>query len=227
MSSFDTQHINVPVFAGQGTNAVNSPSTRERALRDASSSNGSLLLAACHEAFHNELATLSSTEVAASGIDPSDFEKPQSLLHLPREQYSTNPIITGTTLTMIQTLRYLALIESYASPSTSFITSLAQNVLYSLGVMGFSSGVIAACVVGTSGSSLEYIAHAVEAFRLSFWIGIRSQEYRLSAVGPVGPLDDESPRPWSLVFLGMGRQAALDAIKVFASAVSDCASMSG
>ncbi|KAA1469652.1 polyketide synthase [Dentipellis sp. KUC8613] len=210
------QHLNVPVFAGHGTTAINSPQTRERASRDASSASGSLLLSACYDAFQSELASLSEAEAKAAGVDSRDFDKPELLLSLPQERYLSNPIISGITLFLVQTLRYLAFIESYlASTSQPFASVLASNRAHSLGVLGFSSGILPACVVGTSISTLEFITNAVQVFRLVFWIGVRAQLYKVAALESVESLGDDAALPWSLVFLGMGRQQAEDAVKQF------------
>ncbi|KAI0064076.1 ketoacyl-synt-domain-containing protein [Artomyces pyxidatus] len=209
-------HIDVPVFAGHGTASANSLPTRERALRYASSPSGSLLLSSCFDAFHAELATLSPADAHAAGVDAADFFNPHSLLAVPPEKYVHNPVISGSGLFLIQALTYLNLVESYANQlgTSSFASSLEKNRTHGLGVLGFSSGILPACVVATSASTLEYLSHSVSAFRLAFWIGVRTQLYRRSALEAARASSDDT-RPWSLVFLGLGHQAVEDAISQF------------
>ncbi|PBK66294.1 ketoacyl-synt-domain-containing protein [Armillaria solidipes] len=202
----------VPVFAGHGTTAINSTSLREGATADASSPSGALLLDACHYAFNVELSTLSPSEALAVGIDPDHFKDPKSLLLLPsHEPYLTNSVVTAATLFLVQTLRYLASVQ--ASSSTSFASTLQTNSEHGLGIVGFSSGILPACVVGSSETTLEFISNAVETFRLAFWIGVRLQIHKAAVQTP--ELLGESPLPWSLAFLGMSHAAAESAIQSF------------
>ncbi|KAK0194332.1 hypothetical protein F5146DRAFT_1035319 [Armillaria mellea] len=193
----------VPVFAGHGTTAINSTSLRERAVTDASSPSGALLLDACHYAFNVELSTLSSSEASAVGINPDHFKDPKSLLLLPsHEHYFTNSVVTAATLFLVQTLRYLVSVQASSSVSD-----------HGLGIVGFSSGILPACVVGSSETTLEFISNAVETFRLAFWIGVRLQVHKASVETP--ELLGESPLPWSLAFLSMSPAAAESAIQSF------------
>ncbi|KAL0948282.1 hypothetical protein HGRIS_010876 [Hohenbuehelia grisea] len=204
--------LDVPVFAGQGTTAANSPKTRGQAQRDAATPNGSLLLAACFEAFHQEISSLSEEELAQTDIDIADFKTHESFLAVPSERYQSNPIITGTTLFLIQSLRYIAFIEALGVSTdslTPFSDVLKRNLEHGLGVLGFSSGILPACVVGTSFSAITFLTHAVEAYRLAFWIGVRTQSYRSANVGEGASL------PWSLVFMGLGKKTAEEAIANF------------
>ncbi|KAK0498692.1 hypothetical protein EDD18DRAFT_1153287 [Armillaria luteobubalina] len=202
----------VPVFAGHGTTAINSTALRERAVADASSPSGALLLEACHYAFNVELSTLSPSEASAVGINPDHFKVPKSLLLLPsHEHYLTNSVVTAATLFLVQILRYLAFVQ--ASSSASFASSLQTNSENGLGIVGFSSGILPACVVGSSETTLEFISNAVETFRLAFWIGVRLQVHKASVEAP--ELLGESPLPWSLAFLDMSHAAAESAIQSF------------
>ena len=204
--------LNIPVFAGQGSAAANSPAARTQALSDAASSAGSLLLATCFQAFHCELYSLPQSLV--SGIDLSDFRNKNDLLHIPAERYLNNPIITGTTLFLLQSLRYLAYVESSAAAEdslTPFSDILKGNLEHHLGILGFSSGVLPAVVAATSFNMISYISRSVEVYRLAIWIGIRTQQYRHQTI-----LDD-SPAPWSLVFLGLDNKSAEEAITAFNS----------
>ncbi|KAF7320598.1 hypothetical protein HMN09_00144300 [Mycena chlorophos] len=196
--------IDIPLFAGQGTSAASQTTARQQALRDASAASGagSALLAACHEAFHAELASLPAHE---RGVDLADFPTPSTLLQSPAldtGKYAGNPILSGTTLFLVQTLRYLRLVEQeqqqQATPAP-FRDALAR---YGHGVLGFSSGVLPACVVAASPDLGAFIANSVQAMRLAVWIGVRGREY--AAVGAGGA----TGLPWSVVILGASREDA-------------------
>ncbi|KAG5644334.1 Type I Iterative PKS [Asterophora parasitica] len=209
--------LHLPVFAGQGTTAAAAPQTRQRAILDASSRSGSILLSACHEAFHRELSSLSAPETLHVAVDIADFSKPEDLLSWPEGRYLQNPVISGSTLFLLQTLRYLSFIEETGISSdslTPFSDVLKKNSEHGLGVLGFSSGILPACVVATSTSTFSYISTAVEAYRLALWVGIRSQLYRRDTL-KCGSLNLDTKLPWSLVFIGMSRMEAEVAISSF------------
>ncbi|PBK92884.1 putative polyketide synthase [Armillaria gallica] len=215
--------IDVPVFGGQGTAAANSPQARQQALLDASSPSGSVLLAACHATLHAELETLSSTELSQVNIDLSDFQTKESILALPTERYLHNAVISGTTLFLLQTLRYLAYIDASVASNgslTPFSDVLKPNSVHGVGVLGFSSGILPAAVVATSFSSVSFLSHAVEAYRLAIWIGVRAQIFRRTTLSGSFPEVVHSS-PWSLVFLGLNKEAAEVAISDFAKTITE------
>lgn len=217
MTSSGTSQLDIPVFAGQVTAAANSSQTRQQALHDASSPSGSILLSSCYEAFYTELSTLTPDQLEQVDIDISDFKTPNSLLSIPADRYMHNAVISGTTLFLIQSLRYLAFAESAGASINSltpFSDVLKRNLEHGMGVLGFSSGILAACVVGTSLSTVVYISRAVEAYRLAFWIGLRTEMYRLVTSSADG-VEFDSSLPWGLVFLGMSKQVAEEAITNF------------
>jgi hypothetical protein len=221
-----TSALHIPVFPGQGTIAAFSAQTRQQALYDASSPSGSTLLSAYHETFHAELSALSPSDLQNIDIDTTHFTKKESLLALPKESYTNNPIISGPSLLIIQTLRYLAFIEATASSANSltpFSDLLKPNLEHRVGVLGFSSGILPACVVGTSFSTISYISRAVEAYRLSVWIGIRTQLYRRTTLDAAF-IDTDSTLPWSLVFLGMSKITAEESITNFNKVALRCSS---
>ncbi|KII86717.1 hypothetical protein PLICRDRAFT_177466 [Plicaturopsis crispa FD-325 SS-3] len=214
--------LNVPVFAGQGTSAADSRQTREQALRDAASPSGSLLLSSCFEAFHREIDSLTAAQIERLGIRVCDFTTPDTLLSFSSDRYLHNALLSGTTLFLIQSLRYLAFVESTLIPSSSFLPlhdGLKANKTHGLGVLGFSSGILCASVVATSTSTLSYISHSVEAFRLAFWIGFRTQNYRTDYMERITGID--STHSWSLVFLGLSHAAAHQAIIDFQASNSN------
>ena len=209
--------LHIPLFPGQGTTAAYSPQTRQQALSDASSPSGSTLLSAYHEAFHAELSTLSASDLHNIDVDTTDFIRKESLLELPKERYASNPIISGPSLFIIQTLRYLAFIEATSSSTNSltpFSDLLKPNLEHGLGILGFSSGILPACVVGTSFSTVSYFSRAVEAYRLSVWIGVRTQLYRRAALDAAF-IDRDTSLPWSLVLLGTSKTKVEESIMNF------------
>ena len=214
--------LNVPVFAGQGSPAANSHKTRSQALLDAASSPScSFLSASCHEAFHCELSSLSTAELNLVGVDLTDFSSRDSLLSDLPDCYSNNAVISGTMILLVRALRYLAFVESTCAsngPPVPFNDHLKGNAEHGIGILGFSSGILAACVVGTSVSTLHYISRSVEAYRLAIWIGVRTQQYRKEILTCL-PSSAHS-LPWSIFVLGLSREAAEQSIADFKTDVS-------
>lgn len=212
-----SQSLCIPIFVGQGTNAANSTATRNQALSDAALPSCSVLLAACFQAFVSELSTLTSPFLDDIHVNPSEFATKESLLMLQDERYLYNPVITGPTLFLMQVLRYLAFTEEgrwSTKPHEPFSNILKSNKKHGIGILGFSSGILPACVVGSSNSVIEFISRAMEVFRLTLWIGIRSQLYRKKTLSLCIPSVQPS-LPWSLVFFGLNRQAAEAALDKF------------
>ncbi len=206
----------IPVFAGQGTNAASSPATRQQALSDAKLPCCSVLLVACFQAFVSELLTLSSSALDEIQVSLSEFTTKESLL-AQDERYLYNPVITGPTLFLVQVLRYLAFTEGDGGSTkshASFGDILKSNKKHDVGILGFSSGILPACVVSSSNTVIDFISRAVETFRLALWIGIRSQLYRKKTLSLCTPSVQPS-LPWSLVFFGLSRQAAEAALEKF------------
>jgi hypothetical protein len=211
--------MDIPLFAGQGSGTRTLSAARTQALQDARSSAGATLLAACYESFHVELASLSPHELSATGIDLRDFTSPDSLLgnaETDLKNYQHNPILSGTSLFLAQSLRYLAFVQQglvsqsgvAATPSLSpFTAALARTHAF----LGFSSGILPACIAVSSSNLVSYISNAVEGFRLALWISVRAQEYRVEALAAARlepDIQDENSwnaAPWSLVLLGASK----------------------
>ncbi|KDQ12500.1 hypothetical protein BOTBODRAFT_34463 [Botryobasidium botryosum FD-172 SS1] len=188
------------VFDGQGTPASSAAQTTQIALNDAASPLGNVLLTACHEALLKELSSLTEEELGQAGVSATDFQKPTDLIeHTPERR--ENPVIANIALCIIQFLRYLSNRDS--APQTH------------LGVVGFSSGMLPAAAVASSSSISTFLFNAIETFRLAFWIGIRSQLWRLAALAD-SPKETISS-PWSLVIFGVGRESVQAAIDSFTS----------
>ncbi|PFH47919.1 hypothetical protein AMATHDRAFT_6301 [Amanita thiersii Skay4041] len=216
-SNDNSQLLYIPIFPGQGSAVANSRETRQLAMLDAELPACSVLLSACHQAFIAELSTVPPFEFSHLDLVLSDFAEKQALLKLPDQRYASHPVVTSPTLFLVQILRYLAFIEEIGVSTgslTPFSDILRCNTKYAVGILGFSSGILAACVVGSSVSLASYIAHAVEGFRLSIWIGIRTQLYRNRVLADRFPKTAPS-LPWSLVFFGLSLQTAEAALTKF------------
>ncbi|KAI0304291.1 hypothetical protein B0F90DRAFT_1809157 [Multifurca ochricompacta] len=192
------ERLNIPVFSGQGTTSINSRGVQGEALISSSSSAGGLLLSSCFEAFHSELSSLSAVDLEMTGVKLPDFDRPSALLVVSSEKYYCNPVISGSRLFLIQTLIYLEWATRITeAASNTFATLLERNRRYGIGLIGFSSGIITACVAGTSATILDFLSNAVSAFRVALWIG------------------QNDNRSWSCVLFGIGRRAAEEAISQF------------
>ncbi|KAJ7482959.1 putative polyketide synthase [Mycena galericulata] len=209
--------MDIPIFAGQGTSGASTARARTQALEDArGSTSGATLLAACHEILHAELASLDAPLLARAGIHLADFRAPETLLEAQAgARYRHNPIISGSALFLAHALRYLRFIEGAAAAGGS-LTPFTDILRRSNDVLGFSSGILAACVVAASADLVGYLSHAVQAYRLALWVGVRTQLYRAKILEQVQvPLDEDAP--WSLVVLGVDKAEAEQLVKGFQS----------
>ncbi|KIK51473.1 polyketide synthase [Collybiopsis luxurians FD-317 M1] len=197
--------LNIPIFDGQGTSANKYSAACRQALEDARRASGSLLLKSCHETFLEEYAALTSSQLSNIALDIATFPTPESLLSSLDEKSLENAVVAGTSIFLIQALRYLSYVEAVAFTSGSmapFADILHDNIQHQVGIAGFSSGVLAAWLVATSRNRMSYLSHAVEIYRLAFWIGVRAQLYRAEALQATSSLKWQS-EPWSQVFLGI------------------------
>ncbi|KAG1727831.1 polyketide synthase [Suillus lakei] len=215
MENHTSPPVVVPLFPGQGSSSGALALALQQALRDIRSPSGHLLLASCHEAFHAEVLKLSGDELNETRISLVDFQEATSLLSS-SSLYQNNPIISSISLFLIQALRYLA----HFSGSPTEPNGRSTFADHSLGVTGFSSGIITACVVGASNSVLTFMSNAVEAFRLAFWIGVRSVQHRTKELQSASGFPDTG-LPWSVVCIGLSRADVLGFISDFESK-NDC-----
>lgn len=199
----------IPIFAGQGSLALFSPKARTVATKDASSASGSLLLNATYHAFIGELSSLTGEQRTAIGVDLADFPTPQSLLE-PKEKYQSSCVLQGTSLCLFQLLRYLSYVET--TPEISFDNA---STTFSE-VAGFCSGSLAAAVVASSHTTVDFLSNSVEAFKLAVWIGYETELYRLSE----RPEGEKELLSWGLVVFGWTREVALERIAAFNKTVS-------
>ncbi|KAJ6485560.1 putative polyketide synthase [Mycena sanguinolenta] len=200
--------MDILIFAGQGTTTS---AARTQALHDALSPSGATLLCACHQTFHSELASLPPSQLSIAGIDFEDFKSKDSLLNAPGSRYHHNPIISGTTLFLFQSLRYLSFVEASAVTENS-LAPFSDVLGRSHCVLGFSSGILPACVVSSSSDLVSYISYAVQAYRIALWIGIRTQIYRVTTLHD-GTITDSSQ--WSFVVHGISKNEAEELLQGF------------
>lgn len=111
----------------------------------------------------------------------------------------------------MQIIRYLAFVESWNQPTNSttpFQDILIGNAAHGFGLLGFSSGIIPACVAASSSTTMDYVNHSTQMYRLVIWIGIRCQLYK------VRNQSAQSHLPWSCVFFRLTKEEADKRISV-------------
>ncbi|KAF8962959.1 polyketide beta-ketoacyl-synthase [Flammula alnicola] len=210
----------LPVFGGQGMSSFDPGNRCNELSHFAASPSRTVLLDACHAAFHAELASLSPEGLRNVDICASDFKDKDSILYPTNQQYLDNPAFSGPILLLIQSLRYLAYVEETFDSVQSqgpCMNVLRSNIDHGVGILGFSSGILSACIVATSSSVPSFILHSVEAYRLALWIGIRSQIYRGRLLNL--PYRGHDPRPWGLMVLGISKDDAQKAVGCFNEAL--------
>lgn len=178
-----TPTIVLPVFGGQGVLSFDPEGASKCLALYTSFSSGAVLYAACYDAFHTELRSLPSDLVEKVGICACDFKKRGSVLNPIHEQYLLNPVVSGTTLLLQQALQYLFFVEKFESETKedcSLGNKFYLNTPHKVGILGFSSGILAAAVVAASRTKIDFIKHVVEAYCLAFWIGVRVHLYQLT-----------------------------------------------
>ncbi|KAJ3918687.1 polyketide beta-ketoacyl-synthase [Lentinula edodes] len=230
MSSLSRPRLLVPIFAGQGSTPSTHSSYINSTIRRSQHGLCATLLTICHEAFIDELSSLSALELTQAGVDPNDFRSPETLLTMWMSRFPHNALISSSALVLMQLLQYLSFVERFGAENGSlrpFADLLIGHSKSSVGILGFSSGIVSACVVASSNSAKSYLSFALEAYRLALWIGIRCQLYRF------GTSNADTTLPWSVVFLGISTEEAQEAISNFGSlyitAVMDdhCVTVSG
>ncbi|KAJ4000729.1 polyketide synthase [Lentinula boryana] len=217
MSPSNRPQLFVPIFAGQGSTPSTLSSYINSTVRRSQRGLCSTFLTVCHEAFLDEISSLSVLELAQAGVDPNDFRSPETLLTMWLSRYPHNAVMSSSALILMQLLQYLSFVEDFGAENGSlrpFADLLSGQTTSSVGVLGFSSGIISACAVASSDSAKSFLSWALEAYRLAFWIGIRCQLYRF------GTSDADTILPWSVVFLGISAEVLQEAISNFRSQMS-------
>jgi hypothetical protein len=181
------------VLDGQGIPITTSLQTTKIALRDAQAPLGRAILLSCYQAFIADYGSLSQQEQLDSGLTLEDCPRPESLLELPRRT-PHNAIVGNVHLYLVQILRYVA----------QFDTCVALETSADVGILGFSTGMLAATVIACASTIPNFIAHSTEAFRLAFWTGLRAQQYANRA-HPYIESSDPKSASWTLVIVGPTR----------------------
>ncbi|KAF9525894.1 hypothetical protein CPB83DRAFT_941246 [Crepidotus variabilis] len=143
-------------------------------------------------------------------LSAEDFQERGSILNPRNESYLHNPIVSGTTLVLRQSLQYLQLLDARYS-DLDIPNLLTSSRVSDDGILGFSSGILSAAVVTSSASIPSIIDHALEAYRLSFWIGVRVLESRLK----LDSLSRWDLRPWALVLFDITEWEVKERIHLF------------
>ena len=201
--------IVVPVFSGLDTTAAISDAWRNQSLSDSDSPSGSLLLQSCYRAFLEELASLSSNDLHHLGISFCDFPTAASLLT--HEGNTNHILLSHSFLFLSQALRWLSLNDS------SHQGALVQPLDPTVGCLAFSLGALVAPVVASSTTLLNYLSFAVEAYKVTLWIGIRVHLYHHGNPSFGTPRDSS----WSIACTGISLTAAQRLITDFHATVSD------
>ncbi|KAF9646285.1 ketoacyl-synt-domain-containing protein [Thelephora ganbajun] len=201
----------VPIFSSLGTTAATSEAWLSQSLSDSHSPHGSLLLQSCYRAFLKELASLSSNDLRLMGISLDDFPTPISLLT--HERNINHILLSHSFLFLSQALRWLS-INDY-SQRDAFVQPFDVTV----GYLSFSLGVLIAPVVASSTTLLDYLYSAVEAYKLTLWIGIRVHLYHNN--NPSASCITLREPSWSIVCAGLGPLAAQRLITDFHTANQD------
>lgn len=196
-----TSPIFLPIFGGQGSLKFDPENSSTPLLLYTRLPSADVLYDACYDAFHAELRSLPLEMAERVDICACDFKEKASILSPTLEKYLLNPVVSGTSLLLHQALQYLHFVEKVCSGFRTDRGSLEEifssNAEHNVGVLGFSSGILAAATVAASRTKLDFIKHAVEAYRLAFWIGVRVQLYRSNAQ----PCQNLNPKPWALVVI--------------------------
>ncbi|KAJ3839646.1 putative polyketide synthase [Lentinula raphanica] len=212
MSPSTRPQLLVPIFAGQGSTQTTISSYIDSIVRRSQHGLCATLLTVCHEAFLDELDSLSPLELAQIGVDPHDFRSPETLLTMWLSRFPHNAVMSSSTLILMQLLQYLSFVEHLGAENGSlrpFADLIGGQSMSQVGILGFSSGILSACAVASSDSVKSFLSYALEAYRLAFWIGTRCQLYRFATSYA------DSNLPWSVVFLGISAEVAQEAISNF------------
>ncbi|OBS25289.1 hypothetical protein FPOA_05822 [Fusarium poae] len=160
----------IVLFGGQGSRSIFSPSAANTAEQDAQvATTSSILLSKCHAAFLEEISSLDVESRRTLAIDPVSFTKPVDLLRT-GEEHHANPVLQATTIYLCQILRYLSDILQQDDTFEKCFEGIETTA-------GFSSGIIPAAVVAGSSTTDQFVACAVEGFRLAFWVAYHSYRW--------------------------------------------------
>jgi hypothetical protein len=204
-----SRKVVVPIFSGFGTTDAISDAWLKQSRSDSLSPSGSLLLQSCYRSFLEELASLCSEDFSLLGISLDDFSTPTSLLA--HERNNGHILLSHSSLFLSQALRWLSTYD-YSHPGP-----FAHPCDATVGCLSFSLGVLMTPVIASSTTLLDYLYSAVEAYKVTLWIGIRVHIYHHINLSRI-TLRDSS---WSIVCIGVSQIVAQSLIADFHIAVSD------
>lgn len=159
----------VLLFSGQGSNQhLANPQTVQGLLDLLNQENTQIFegfLKSCRDAFHVEFAHAAPHEQRLLGHDLLQALDEPECLFIPPQQFQSHPIIETLSLYINQILE-LMLFQTH------------QNGHRVVEVAGVCTGTLPATLAGcfTSFVSDDFVAAAVQGFRLAFWIGLRATE---------------------------------------------------
>lgn len=193
----------VLLVSGQGSNNhLANPQTASKLLdllKQEERETFGRLLKLCRDAFRLEIASATPDEQRLLGDDVFQvFDEPDSLL-LPPRKFQSHPIFETASLYLHQILE-LILFQSH------------ENSHHVVEVAGICTGVLPAALAGcyTSFFSDDFIAAALQGFRLAFWIGLRAEEKNRSTE----QMPDESEASCLLSVFGSGLDAVSQLIQL-------------
>ena len=193
--------MNIPVFAGLGSNSLFSSSTQATALADCSTPEAQTLLKACHRVFVAELSASTQKDDLETGISLDDFREPENLL-LPPSRYHKNAIIQNTTLSLVQLLRYLA----------HCVTSPEGSVRPNFGTAGVCSGLLTAVAVAAHNDAVRFLSYSQQSFHVALLLGIRMEQHTKQVLN-ASKCDKDLP--WGMIIDGIKLDQAEELTSVY------------
>jgi malonyl CoA-acyl carrier protein transacylase len=185
----------VLLFAGQGSRTTFSVASSKTALQKSLCHHvASLVLERCHEIFLHDLSTLTCDErVILTEEEAKSLKTPEDLVS-PSTSLAENPVVQAVTFYLHQILEYI--VYAASDKDRKKPRTLSE-------VAGFCSGILPALVIAADAAieSPAFLDYTVGAFRLAFWIAIRSSLFS-KAIGGTKWRD----LPWSLVVAGLTRE---------------------
>ena len=199
----------VPIFSGLGTPTAISDALLKQSLSDSLSPAGSLLLESCHRVFLTELASLPPKDLCLLDVNFDDFPTATSLLT--HGKNASHILLSQSFLFLFQALRWLSINDCSQRNPLFQISDVA------VGCLSFSVGAIIAPIVASSTTLLEYLHYAVEAYKVTLWMGIRVHLHHHSNPSHIMPRDSS----WGIVCAGISPLVAQRLIADFHTTVSE------
>ncbi|CAD6924271.1 unnamed protein product [Tilletia laevis] len=204
----------LPIFAGQGTSGFDVPLHK---LAPPSS-----LAEVCLKELHSTVVdcfkSLSAQQLNKLQLARDHFDRPETLLGTQGSRIlsPSSALAASLRTTAFQLVLYLAKVES---AQVSFEDHLGPATK-TIGVLGFSSGLISATVVASSRTTLDYLTNSVAAIKVAFWLGLRADLFKRDAVAAIGDKTDQqyAEASWSTVVLNADEVALQHELDHFAQA---------